>query len=203
MSRYRGPRLRITRRLGELNGLTVKTSKKQNPPGQHGGSGMRKSSQYNLQLREKQKLRYNYGITERQLVNYIKKSRKGKGSSGKILLTFLEMRLDTIIFRLGFAPTIRVARQLISHKHICLNGNLVNIPSFLCRPGDIITVKNTKKSKNLVDQNLEVRHSLNVPEHLTLNRTLLEGKVNSIVNRASMDLLLNELLIIEYYSRKV
>ena len=164
---------------------------------------MRKSSQYNLQLREKQKLRYNYGITERQLVNYIKKSRKGKGSSGKILLTFLEMRLDTIIFRLGFAPTIRVARQLISHKHICLNGNLVNIPSFLCRPGDIITVKNTKKSKNLVDQNLEVRHSLNVPEHLTLNRTLLEGKVNSIVNRASMDLLLNELLIIEYYSRKV
>lgn len=202
MSRYRGPRLRIVRRLGELPGLTQKISRKENPPGQHGASNQ-KLSQYNLQLREKQKLRYNYGITERQLLTYVKKSRKSKGSSGKILLTLLEMRLDNTIFRLGFAPTIASARQLISHGHITINKKEVNIPSYQCRINDIIGLKSSKKSREIIEQNLNSKKSLNIPDHVTFNKTSLEGKINSIINRTSIGLIINELLVVEYYSRKV
>lgn len=202
MSRYRGPRLRIIRRLGELPGLTQKISKKENPPGQHGASNQ-KLSQYNLQLREKQKLRYNYGITEQQLLRYVKNSRRSKGSSGKILLTFLEMRLDNTIFRLGFAPSIASARQLISHGHITINKKEVNIPSYQCRVNDIIGIKDSKKSREIIEQNINLKKSINIPDHVTLNKNSLEGKINSIINRASIGLIINELLVVEYYSRKV
>jgi len=202
MSRYHGPRLRIVRRLGELPGLTQKTSKKENPPGQHGASNQ-KFSQYNLQLREKQKLRYNYGITERQLLTYVVKSRKSKGSSGKILLTILEMRLDNTIFRLGFAPTISSARQLISHGHITVNKKEVNIPSYQCRINDIIGVKNSKNSMEIIEQNINLRKTTTMPDHITFNKNSLEGKINSVINRSSIGLIINELLVVEYYSRKV
>jgi small subunit ribosomal protein S4 len=131
MSRYRGPRLKIVRRLGELNALTRKISGKKNPPGESGMS-KKKPSQYNIQLREKQKLRYNYGITEKQLVNYIKKSRKGNDSSGRFLLTMLEMRLDSIIFRIGFAQTIMASRQIVNHRHILVNKKQINVPNYQC-----------------------------------------------------------------------
>lgn len=203
MSRYRGPRLRITRRLGDLPGLTQKVSRKINSPGQHGTSMNKKMSQYNLQLREKQKLRYNYGITEKQLLNYVKSSRKSKGSSGKILLTLLEMRLDNIIFKLGFAPTIISARQLINHKHIRVNNNCVNIASYQCKPNDIITIKSSKRSQNLIENNLEKRQNFFTPDYLTLNRESKEGKVMSLAHRNSVGLVINELLIVEYFSRKV
>nr|UXD06242.1 ribosomal protein S4 [Eutreptia sp. CCAC 1914B] len=203
MSRYRGPRLRIVRRLGELPELTTKISKKQNPPGELHAGGMKKLSQYNLQLREKQKLRFNYGISEKQLINYVKKSRKGKESSGRFLLTLLEMRLDTIILRLGLAPTIMSARQIISHKHILVNEKCVNIPSYQCLPNDVIEVKKTIKSKNLIEKNQETLKERNVAPHLMFNKTLLKAKINSLVNRNSIDLNINELLVIEYYSRKI
>ena len=203
MSRYRGPRLRIVRRLGKLPGLTKKISKKVNSPGQHGASFAKKLSQFSVRLKEKQKLRYHYGITERQLLNYIKKSRKKKGSSGRLLLTFLEMRFDNIIFRLGFAPTIIAAKQLINHGHVFLNDTIVNIPGFACQPKQVIKVKNSSISQTLVKRNLEFAESIVVPQHLTLNKDILEAKINSLVNRKSISLVVNELLVIEYYSRKL
>lgn len=203
MSRYRGPRLRIVRRIGKLPGLTRKVSKKLNAPGQHGSSFNKKLSQFNIRLREKQKLRYHYGVTERQLLNYIKKSRKKKGSSGKLLLTFLEMRLDNIVFRLGFAPTIMAAKQMINHGHISVNGKIVNIPSFACQPKNVLKVKNSQVSQTLVKKNMEFAENAVVPQHLTLNKDILEAKINSLVNRKSISLIVNELLVIEYYSRKL
>nr|YP_007517068.2 ribosomal protein S4 [Euglena viridis]AEY70838.2 ribosomal protein S4 [Euglena viridis] len=203
MSRYRGPRLRIVRRIGKLPGLTTKISKKLNPPGQHGSSFNKKLSQFNIRLKEKQKLRFHYGITERQLLNYIIKARRKKGSSGRLLLTFLEMRLDNIIFRLGFAPTIMAAKQLINHGHILLDGKIVNIPSFLCKPKNSIKIKNSSASKNLVSKNLQMFETILVPQHLFLQKEILEAKVLSLVNRKSISLIINELLVIEYYSRKL
>ena len=128
MSRYRGPRLRITRRLGDLPGLTRKAAKRSNPPGQH-GSARRKRSEYAIRLEEKQKLRFNYGISERQLVRYVKKARAMEGSTGSNLLKLLESRLDNVCFRLGFGPTIPGARQLVNHGHVIVNGKPLDIAS--------------------------------------------------------------------------
>lgn len=203
MSRYRGPRLRIVRRLGKLPGLTTKISKKLNTPGQHGSSYNKKLSQFSIRLKEKQKLRFNYGVTERQLLNYIRKARKKKGSAGRLLLTLLEMRLDNIVFRLGFAPTIMAAKQLVNHGHISLNDKCVNIPSFICRPKDVIKVKNSSISKELVRKNILLFETLLIPQHLYLNKDALEAKVVSLVNRKSISLVINELLVVEYYSRKL
>jgi small subunit ribosomal protein S4 len=203
MSRYRGPKLRIIRRIGKLPGLSSKTSKKTGLPGQQLISNTKKSSQYSIRLKEKQKLRFNYGITERQLLNYVKKARKKKGSSGKILLSLLEMRLDNIIFRLGFAVSVVAARQLICHGHICVNNKLVNIPSFLCKPSYIITITNSNTSKILILRNLNNFENLVLPQHLSFNKDNLEAKVLSFVNRKSISLVVNELLVVEYYSRKV
>jgi small subunit ribosomal protein S4 len=203
MSRYRGPRLRIVRRLGELPGLTRKISKKENPPGQHGKpTGKQKLSEYNIRLREKQKLRYNYGVTEGQLLNYVKKSRKSKGSSGEILLKLLEMRLDNIVYRLGMAPTILAARQLVSHGHIIVNNISVDIPSYQCQPQDTIQVRANKASRKLVETNIEMGKNFSLPEHLGFNTTSLMGEVKSIIQRRWILLQINELLVVEYYSRK-
>lgn len=204
MSRYRGPRLRIVRRLGELPGLTRKTSRKENPPGQHGSSAaMKKISQYSIRLREKQKLRYNYGISEKQLINYVKKSRKSKGSSGEILLQLLEMRLDNIVFRLGMTPTVLAARQMVNHGHICVNKQSVDIPSFQCKPQDVITVKDRKGSRKMIESHIEALGNVQLPEHLTFNASNLVGEIKSLVQRNWLSLKINELLVVEYYSRKV
>ena len=205
MSKYRGPRLRIVRRLGSLPGFTRKLSKRNTLPGQAGLVSNNKFSKFFVRLKEKQKLRFNYGITERQLLNYVKKSRKKRGSSGRLLLTFLEMRLDNIVFRLGWAPTVFAARQLINHRHILVNKNIVSIPSFICSPGSIITVRPIISSKKLVERNLMLFNSetLLIPQHLFLFKENLEAKVNNFVNRKSISLVINELLVIEYYSRKL
>lgn len=203
MSRYRGPRLRIIRRLGKLPGLTRKFSKKTSGPGQHGSLYGKKLSEFSIRLREKQKLRFHYGITERQLLNYVKKARKKKGSSGKLLLTLLEMRLDNVIFRLGFAPTIMAAKQIVSHGHILLNNRIVNVPSYACLPKDTLKVKISLTSQNLIKRNLTNFENLLIPQHLILNKDELEAKVVSLVNRKSISLIVNELLVVEYYSRKL
>jgi small subunit ribosomal protein S4 len=200
MSRYRGPKLCIIRRLGLLPGLTAKVSRKS---GQNLINSSKKFSQYLVRLKEKQKLRYHYGITERQLLNYIVKARRKKGSVGMILLTFLEMRLDNIIFRLGFAPTIPSARQLVTHGHVFSNKNVITIPSYLCRPKEVLSVKRNLTSQVLVKNNLEALGDFVIPQHLSLDKENLQGKVISFVNRRSVSLLINELLIIEYYSRKL
>ena len=207
MARYRGPRLRIIRRLGELPGLTQKTCTRNFPPGQHGpkkkltGNQKSKESQYAIRLKEKQKLRFNYGISERQLIGYVREARRRNGSTGEILLQLLEMRLDNIVFRLGFAATIPAARQLISHGHIAINGIRTNIPSYLCKMNDNISV--AENSKNLVKKSLERLNSTTVPVHLNLNTEKLTAIVNNAVPRDLVGLKINELLVVEYYSRKV
>lgn len=203
MSRYRGSKLRIVRRLGKLSGFTTKLSRKTNPPGQHGAMANKKSSQYKVRLKEKQKLRYYYGVSERQLFNYLKKARKKKGSSGKELLSLLEMRLDNVIYRLGLCPTIVAAKQLIVHGHVLVDNVFVDVPSFICRPENVIQIKNSETSRNLVRKNLEVSKDYIVPNHLSFNSAKLEAKVISKVDLTSLNLVINELLVVEYYSLKV
>lgn len=201
MSRYRGPRLRIVRRLGSLPGLTRKDPKRAYPPGQH-GQARRKKSEYGTRLEEKQKLRFNYGVTEKQLLRYVKKARRSTGSTGLVLLQLLEMRLDNTVFRLGFAPTIPAARQLVNHGHILVNGRRVDIASYSCRPGDIVSVRDREGSKTLVRNNLDSPGLANIPNHLTLDKEKLSGTVTGIVEREWVALQINELLVIEYYSRQ-
>lgn len=228
MVRYTGPRIKIIRRLGLLPGLTRKSAKNRaKTPGQHGKLVFTKtkrsslSDDYKNRLLEKQKLRFNYGITEKQLVSYYKEAKKSKGATGALLLELLESRLDCVIFRLGFAATIPAARQLISHGHILVNKKRVNIPSFLCYQGDVLSAKKKLKSENLISKNLELQqqkrkliqrrmkrinltksrfHSL-LPSHLEICVEALKGRYLSPVKRKDLLLRVNELKVVEYYSR--
>ena len=202
MARYRGAKLRITRRLGDLPGLTSKTSKLTKRPGQHGAT-QKKLTQYAIRLEEKQKLRFNYGVSEKQLMNYVRQAKKIKGASGNILLQLLEMRLDNIIFRLGMASTIAAARQIVTHKHLLINGSCVSIPSYQCQPGDLISIKDSAASKQLVTKNLELPALSNIPQNLEFDKKLLSAKVLGVIDREWIALKLNELFVIEYYSRKI
>ena len=224
MSRYRGPRLRITRRLGELPGLVRKSSAKKNPPGQHGALPQ-KPSQYSLRLKEKQKLRFHYGVNEKQLVSYVKKARQSKGATGEKVLQLLEMRLDSILFRSGLAPTLRASRQLVSHGHIALKKQPsatapatsgkgakpqkelqpVNIPSYQCKPGDIFVVKNKKASRQLVQSQFDSsgKANTNIPTYLEFDPKNFTGEIKQMISRNEVSCPVNEFLIIEYYSRKV
>lgn len=201
MSRYRGAVLRIVRRLGELPGLTRKVTKRTSRPGQH-GQQPRKPSEYAIRLEEKQKLRFNYGLTETQLLRYVRNARRIKGSTGEALLQLLEMRLDNIVFRMGMGPTIPAARQLVNHGHICVNGKRVSIPSYQCQTGDTISVKSTTTSKQIVEKYISFPGLANVPTHLEVDKINLTGKVNGVIERDWVALQLNELLVVEYYSRK-
>jgi small subunit ribosomal protein S4 len=201
MSRYRGPRLRIVRRLGELPGLTRKSARRSYPPGQH-GQARKKRSEYAIRLEEKQKLRFNYGVSEKQLLRYVRKARRTAGSTGQVLLQLLEMRLDNTVFRLGMAGTIPAARQLVNHGHITVNGKVVDIASYQCRPGDVIGVRNREASRGLVQGNMEYPGLANLPTHLEFDKNTLVGKVNGVIEREWVALTINELLVVEYYSRQ-
>ena len=201
MSRYRGAKLRITRRLGELPGLTQKLSTRTERPGQHGKT-IKKPTEYGLRLEEKQKLKFNYGLTESQLYRYVKEARRRKGVTGLILLQLLEMRLDSICFSLGLTPTIASARQLINHGHILVNGKKVDIPSFQCRKNDLISIKTKNSSKVLVDLNLKNKRFTTIPSHLEFDEKKVEDKVKDFCRREDILLNLNELLVVEYYSRR-
>ena len=150
MSRYRGPKIRIVRRLGELPGLTNKTTTRETLPGQHRKVRGKQNnvSSYAVRLQEKQKLRYHYGLSEKQLLSYVKEARRLKGSTGSVLLQLLEMRLDNIVYRLGIGNTIPASRQIVNHGHIYVNGKKVTIPSFQCLPNDVIEVRDKKVSMN-------------------------------------------------------
>jgi small subunit ribosomal protein S4 len=202
MSRYRGPRLRIVRRLGDLPGLTRKDPRKKNPPGQH-GQNRKKRSEYAIRLEEKQKLRFNYGVSEKQLIRYVRKARRATGSTGQVLLQLLEMRLDNTVFRLGMAGTIPGARQLVNHGHITVNGRVVDIASYSCRAGDVISVRDRSQSRRLVETNMEYPGLANIPSHLQFDKNTLTGTVGGVIEREQVPLTINELLVVEYYSRKV
>ena len=200
MSRYRGPRLKKIRRLGALPGLTRKTPKSGSNLKKKFNSG--KKEQYRIRLQEKQKLRFHYGLTERQLLRYVHIAGKAKRSTGQVLLQLLEMRLDNILFRLGMASTIPGARQLVNHRHILVNGRIVDIPSYRCKPRDIITVRDEQKSRALIQNYLDSSPREELPNHLTLHPFQYEGFVNQIIDSKWVGLKINELLVVEYYSRQ-
>ena len=202
MARYTGAKLRGTRRLGDLPAFTSKKSKLTQRPGQHGATP-KKLTQYAMRLEEKQKLRFNYGLSEKQLMNYMKEAKRIKGATGNILLQLLEMRLDNIVFRLGMAPTIAAARQLVGHKHVMINKSCVSIPSYQCQPGDVLTIKDSKASRDLVLSFLESPALSNIPQHLDFDKQTLTAKALSIIDRDWVALKLNELFVIEFYSRKI
>jgi small subunit ribosomal protein S4 len=228
MVKYTGPRIRIIRKLGLLPGLTRKISKhKIKTPGQHGKPFFNKikrtslADDYKSRLIEKQKLRFNYGITEKQLISYYNEAKKRKGSTGSLLLELLESRLDCIVYRLGFAPSIPAARQLINHGHLIVNQKKVTIPSFICKIGDSISIKNNFKSKKLISESLEkwqekrklilkrmkkvnlmkYRFSSLLPTHLEIDGENIIGKVISSIKRNNVLIKINELKVVEYYSR--
>nr|YP_009713903.1 ribosomal protein S4 [Ilex asprella]YP_010151241.1 ribosomal protein S4 [Ilex lohfauensis]YP_010151589.1 ribosomal protein S4 [Ilex pubescens]YP_010151676.1 ribosomal protein S4 [Ilex hanceana]YP_010151850.1 ribosomal protein S4 [Ilex championii]YP_010152024.1 ribosomal protein S4 [Ilex memecylifolia]YP_010152111.1 ribosomal protein S4 [Ilex chapaensis]YP_010570963.1 30S ribosomal protein S4 [Ilex fukienensis]YP_010579478.1 ribosomal protein S4 [Ilex macrocarpa]YP_010579566.1 ribosomal len=200
MSRYRGPRFKKIRRLGALPGLTNKRPRAGNDLRNQSRSG--KKSQYRIRLEEKQKLRFHYGLTERQLLKYVRIAGKAKGSTGQVLLQLLEMRLDNILFRLGMAPTIPGARQLVNHRHILVNSRIVDIPSYRCKPRDIITARDEQKSIVLVQNSLDSSPHEELPKHLTLHPFQYKGLVNQIIDSKWVGLKINELLVVEYYSRQ-
>jgi len=203
MSRYTGPRLKIIRRFGglDLPGLTRKRPKNTNPPGMHGAE-RKKKSEYAIRLEEKQKVRFNYGVSERQMLRYMRKARRSKGSTGLALLQMLEMRLDCIVFRLGMAPTIPAARQLVSHGHIEVNGQKVTIPSYGCKVGDVITVRNKESSRKLVAAYAEYP-GLFLPDYLEFDKEKLRGRIKELPPREQICAPVNELLVVEFYSRKL
>jgi len=205
MSRYRGPKLKISRRLGALPGLTTKKSKKINRPGKDGNANAdtgKKLTEYGVRLEEKQKLKFNYGLTENQLYRYIKEARRRQGVTGLILLQLLEMRLDTICFTLGYAKSMAQARQLVNHGHIIVNKKVVNIPSFQCRLDDIIGMKEKSSSKTLIENNIKNNSVKNIPSHLRFDNSKLEAKILDYCDRDDIALPLDELLVIEHYSRR-
>ena len=205
MSRYRGPKLRISRRLGTLPGFTKKKSNKLTRPGQHGKAiddNSKKTTEYGVRLEEKQKLKYNYGLTERQLYRYIKEARRRTGVTSLVLIQLLEMRLDTLCFTLGFAKSIAQARQLVNHGHITVNKKVVSIPSFQCRLNDIIGVKQKNASQVLVKTNVKNNQIRDLPAHLKFDDSKFEAIVLDYCDRNDLSLQVDELLVIEYYSRR-
>ena len=205
MSRYRGSKLKIKRRLGTLPGLTTKKSNKMNRPGKDGNINAetgKKLTEYGVRLEEKQKLKFNYGLTENQLYRYVKEARRRQGITGLILLQLLEMRLDVICFGLGFGKSIAQARQLVNHGHITVNKKVVSIPSFQCQVNDIIGVKQKNSSKTLIENNVKNNLVNNISNNLKLDVSSLEAKILDYCDRDDVSLQLDELLVIEYYSRR-
>ena len=202
MARYTGPRTRIARKFGEaIFGPDKVLSKKNYPPGQHGNARKRKTSEYGIQLREKQKAKYTYGVLEKQFRNLFEKASRSKGITGEVLLQLLEGRLDNVVFRLGIAPTRAAARQLVSHRHITVDGKVVNIPSYLVKAGDVVEIKESKKNIQRMKDIVEVAGGRIVPEWLDIDAEKLQGTVKELPSREQIDVPVNEMLIVELYSK--
>ena len=202
MARYTGPKSRIARKFGEgIFGADKVLSKKNYPPGQHGNSRKRKTSEYGIQLREKQKARRYYGILESQFEKYFEMAEKQKGVTGENLLTILESRLDNVVYRLGFAMSRPEARQLVTHGHFTVNGKKVNIPSYLISAGDVIAICEKSRSSEKIKEVLEKTESRIIPKWLDLDRNTLSGKVLALAQRDDIDLEIAEHLIVELYSK--
>lgn len=201
MARYTGPTTKIARKFGEpIFGFDRVLEKKAYPPGMHGPSRRRKAaSEYGIQLKEKQKAKYTYGVLERQFLNLFKKASKKQGVTGEILLQYLEGRLDNTVFRLGIAPTRRAARQLVSHKHIVVNGEIVNIPSYALKPGDVISVR--EKSKDLIVITDSLEKSSRKFNWLEWDGASMQGKYLNDPEREEIPENINEQLIVELYSK--
>ena len=201
MARYRGPKAKIARRFNEpIFGFSKTLQKKNYGPGQHGRGRKRKQSEYAIQLIEKQKAKYTYGVLERQFANLFDRASRKKGITGEILLQLLEARLDNTVFRLGIAPTRRGARQLVLHKHITVNGHLVNVPSFSLKPGDMIGVRERSKSLEVITDSLSASAGKKYP-WLEWETQEMIGKVVALPQRDEIPENINEQLIVELYSK--
>lgn len=202
MARYIGPTTRISRRFGQpIFGATKAYEKRTYPPGQHGPKSRRKHSEYGLGLAEKQKLRFIYGLLERQFRRVFAIAKKERGVTGERFLQLLETRLDSVIYLLGLARSRAAARQFVNHGHIRVNGHKVDIASYNVQAGDVIEVKNTPASRQMATRNLEENRIRNVPGWLALDAENFRATVNRLPTRDEMEPGVNEQLIVEFYSR--
>lgn len=201
MARYTGPKSRIARKFGEpIFGPDKVLSRKNYPPGQHGNGRKKKSSEYGIQLREKQKAKYTYGVLEKQFRNLFEKAKHSRGITGEVLLQLLECRLDNIVYRLGIAPTRAAARQLVSHRHIVVDGAVVNIPSYSVKPGQQIGVREKSKSLEVVGDALSGFNHSKYP-WIEWDQASMTGKYLHIPERADIPENIKEQLIVELYSK--
>jgi len=202
MARYTGPKSRIARKFGDpIFGPDKHLERKNFPPGQHGLNKKRKkTSEYGIQLREKQKAKYTYGVLERQFRNTFEKASRSKGVTGEVLLQLLESRLDNVVFRLGLSPTRAGARQLVSHRHVTINGAVVNVPSYQLKPGDIIGVREKSKSLEIIHESLTTRKYSKL-SWLEWDDTQMAGKFMSVPERSDIPEDIKEQLIVELYSK--
>jgi small subunit ribosomal protein S4 len=201
MARYTGPKAKISRRFGEaIEGHSKALQKKNHPPGQHGRGRRKKQSEYAIQLSEKQKAKYIYGVLERQFAKMFDIASRKSGITGETLLQLLEARLDNTVYRLGIAPTRRGARQLVSHKHILVNGEVVNIPSYTLKPGDVVSVRERSKSLEAITSSLAGKAANRYP-WLEWDNASLAGKFVSVPGRDDIPENIKEQLIVELYSK--
>jgi small subunit ribosomal protein S4 len=202
MARYTGPRVRISRRFGvPIFGPTKYLERRNYGPGMHGPKSRRKSTDYGLGLIEKQKLRYYYGLLERQFRGVYEKALRRRGVTGEQMLQILETRLDNVVYHLGFGNTRAQARQMVNHGHIKVNGRKVNIPSYALKVNDVLEVKDTNVSRQMATRSLESSTSRNVPDWLALDRNAFKGTVMRIPTRAEIQPIANEQAVVEFYSR--
>jgi small subunit ribosomal protein S4 len=207
MARYIGPKCKLSRRQGMDLGLKSRARpleskcQMEKPPGQHGDARGRRQSDYALQLREKQKLRFIYGVLERQFRNYYKTAARRKGATGENLLSLLERRLDNVVYRMGFGVTRAEARQLVSHKAITVNGAVVNVPSYQVAPDDVIAVRERAKKQVRIQDSLAIAEQLGFPDWLDVDPKKMEGLFKSVPERADLPADINESLVVELYSK--
>ncbi len=201
MARYTGPKTRIARRFGEaIFGPDKVLSKRNFPPGQHGNNRRRKTSEYGVMLAEKQKAKYTYGVLEKQFRNLFEKAARASGITGEILLQSLECRLDNIVYRLGIAPTRAAARQLVNHKHICVDGRVVSIASYSVTPGQVVSVREKSKSLEVIQNALAGFNHSKYP-WIEWDENLKSGKLLHKPERADIPETIKEQLIVELYSK--
>ena len=202
MARYTGPKTKIARKLGEpIFGEDKVLAKKNYPPGQHGQNRRRKQSEYGTQLREKQKAKYTYGVLERQFRNLFKKASAMKGVTGEVLLQLLEQRLDNVVYRLGIAPTRAAARQLVLHRHIGVDGGVVNIPSYRVEPGQVVAVREKSKSLEVIQDALAGFNHSKYP-WIEWDENVKGGKLLHLPQREDIPENIKEQLIVELYSKQ-
>ena len=202
MARYTGPRVRISRRFGiPIFGPTKYLERRNYGPGVHGPKSRRKTTEYGEGLIEKQKLKYYYGLLERQFRGVYEKALRRRGVTGEQMLQILETRLDNVVFHLGFANTRAAARQMVGHGHVTVNGRKMSIPSYSLKVNDVVSVKNNNVSKQLATKNLESATSRSVPDWLSLSKEEIKGTVMRIPTRQEIQPIANEQAVVEFYSR--
>ncbi|MDX3906962.1 MAG: 30S ribosomal protein S4 [Pigmentiphaga sp.] len=207
MARYIGPKCKLSRREG--TDLFLKSARRsldskcklESKPGQHGRTSGSRTSDYGLQLREKQKLKRMYGILEKQFRKYFEEAERRKGNTGENLIQLLESRLDNVVYRMGFGSTRAEARQLVSHKALMLNGHTANVPSIIVKPGDVIAVREKAKKQARIQEALQLASSQGIPQWVSVDATKLEGVFKQAPDRADVARDVNESMVVELYSR--